>query len=381
MKILVTGGAGFIGSHTVDLLVERGHEVAILDCLDPQVHGAAPKLPAYVERHVAAGKAVFVHGRAEDATLVARLVAECEGIAHLAAAVGVGQSAYQPRHYTESNALGTATILETMIALLPVRRRLVVASSISNYGEGAGWNPVRKMMVNPIRTAEDLTAGRWEPHDEADGTRTVPMPTPENLPLRPGSIYGLSKRYTEEAALMTGSHFGLSVAALRFANVFGPRQSLTNPYTGVLAIFYSRLASGNPPLVFEDGQQLRDFVYVRDIARAVADCVETEFTAPVCMNIGAGQQYSLLAVLDMLRRHVGGSIEPKILNLGRPGDVRHFFPDIRLAQQLIGYRPSLSLVEGIEELVAGFRGQVVQDKGETAMAELARFGLLRQAKP
>jgi dTDP-L-rhamnose 4-epimerase len=180
---------------------------------------------------------------------------------------------------------------------------------------------------------------------------------------------------------MTCSHFGLSVAALRFANVFGPRQSLTNPYTGVLAIFYSRLASGNPPLVFEDGQQLRDFVYVRDIARAVADCVETEFTTPVCMNIGAGQQYSLLAVLDLLRRHIGGGIEPKVLNVGRPGDVRHFFPDIRLAERLIGYRPSLSLVEGIEELVEGFRGQVVHDKGEAAMAELARFGLLRQAKP
>jgi dTDP-L-rhamnose 4-epimerase len=380
MKVLVTGGAGFIGSHTVDLLVERGHDVVILDCLDPQVHGAAPRLPSYVERHVAAGKAVFVHGRAEDAALVGRLIADCDGIIHLAAAVGVGQSAYQPRHYTESNALGTATILEAVIALQPARRRLVMASSISNYGEGAGWNPVRQVMVNPVRTAEDLAAGRWEPHDEVDGTQTVPMPTPESLPLRPGSIYGLSKRYTEEAALMTGSHFGLSVAALRFANVFGPRQSLTNPYTGVLAIFYSRLASGNPPLVFEDGQQLRDFVYVRDVARAVVDCVQTEFAAPVCMNIGAGQQYSLMTVLDLLRRHVGASIEPKMLNLGRPGDVRHFFPDIQLAQQVIGYRPSLSLLEGIEELVDGFRSQVVLDKGETAMAELERFGLLRQAK-
>jgi dTDP-L-rhamnose 4-epimerase len=380
MKVLVTGGAGFIGSHTVDLLVERGHDVVILDCLDPQVHGAAPRLPSYVERHVAAGKAVFVQGRAEDSALVGRLIADCDGIIHLAAAVGVGQSAYQPRHYTESNALGTATILEAVIALQPARRRLVVASSISNYGEGAGWNPVRQLMVNPVRTAEDLAAGRWEPRDEVDGTQTVPMPTPESLPLRPGSIYGLSKRYTEEAALMTGSHFGLSVAALRFANVFGPRQSLTNPYTGVLAIFYSRLASGNPPLVFEDGQQLRDFVYVRDVARAVVDCVQTEFATPVCMNIGAGQQYSLLTVLDLLRRHVGASIEPKMLNLGRPGDVRHFFPDIQLAQQVIGYRPSLSLLEGIEELVDGFRSQVVLDKGDTAMAELERFGLLRQAK-
>jgi len=380
MKVLVTGGAGFIGSHTVDLLVERGHGVIVLDCLDPQVHGPAGKLPPYVERQVSSGRIKFVHGRVEDAAVVGRLLADCDAIIHLAAAVGVGQSAYNPRLYTESNAVGTATVLEALIAQKCEGRRLVVASSISNYGEGAGWNPIRKVMVNPIRTEKDLSAGRWEPIDETDGTTTEPMPTPESLPLRPGSIYGLTKRFTEEASLLTGSHFGLSVAALRFANVFGPRQSLTNPYTGVLAIFYSRIASGHPALVFEDGQQLRDFVYVRDVARVVADCIETEFPVPVCMNIGAGKRYSLLTVLDWLQQQAGTSIEPKMLNVARPGDVRHFFPDISLAQRLIKYQPSQSLKEGVGELVDGFRSQVVLDKVDSAMAELSQFGLLRQAK-
>lgn len=376
MKILVTGGAGFIGSHTVDLLVERGHRAIVLDSLEPQVHGAEPAPPACLERHRAAGRIEFVRGRVEDKPLVAELAADCGAIIHLAAAVGVGQSAYQPRGYTESNALGTATILEAMIAQPAKPRRLVVASSISNYGEGAGWNPLRKAMVNPIRTADDFAAGRWEPWDEIDGTRTEPMATPEGLPLRPSSIYGLSKRYTEEAALMSGRQFGFSVAALRFANVFGPRQSLTNPYTGVLAIFYTRLASGKAPLVFEDGRQIRDFVAVRDVARAVVDCVETEFATPVCMNIGGKHKYSLLAVLDLLHRYVGASIEPEILHRGRPGDIRHFFPDISLARKLIDYQPSISLEEGLEELIAGFRSQEILDKGEAAMEELARFGLM-----
>ncbi len=378
MKLLVTGGAGFIGSHTVDLLVERDHGVTVLDSLDPQVHGAAAQIPPYLEQHIAAGRVDFVRGRVEDAAVVGRLAANCDGIIHLAAAVGVGQSAYNPRYYTESNAVGTATLLEAMIAQRRKGQRLVVASSISNYGEGAGWNPVRKVMVNPIRTAQDLSAQRWEPYDESDGTVTEAMPTPETLPLRPNSIYGLTKRFTEEATLLSGAQFGLSVAALRFANVFGPRQSLTNPYTGVLAIFYSRLASGHPPLVFEDGQQLRDFVYVRDVARAITDCIERDFPIPVCMNLGCGTKYSLLTVLEWLQREAGTSIEPEILNVGRPGDVRHFFPDIRLAQQLIGYQPSLSLEQGIPELVDGFRRQVVVDKVESAVAELRQYGLLQE---
>lgn len=379
MHVLVTGGAGFIGSHTVDVLVERGHRAVILDSLEPQVHGSEASLPAYVDRHVAAGKAEFHRGRVEDKRLVGALMAGAGAVIHLAAAVGVGQSAYHPRGYTESNATGTATVLEAMIEQRAVRRRLVVASSISNYGEGAGWNPVRQAMVNPVRTDADLAAGRWEPWDEVDGTPTEPMPTPEILPLRPNSLYGLSKRYTEEATLLLGGQFGFSVAALRFANVFGPRQSLTNPYTGVLAIFYSRLATGKPPLVFEDGRQIRDFVSVRDVARAVVAAIETEFAAPVVMNIGAGRTYRLLEVLALLQRHVGASIEPKILGLGRPGDVRHFFPDIGQAERLIGYRPSLALAEGMEELIAGFRSQRVEDKNEAAMEELARFGLVRRA--
>jgi len=376
MKVLVTGGAGFIGSHTVEALLEGGHDVVVLDALDPQVHGACDGKPANLAGPLRDGSIRFVLGRVEDRDLVADLARDRDAIIHLAAAVGVGQSGYQPHAYTASNALGTASVLDAIATGNGRVERLIVASSISNYGEGAGYNPRSARIVAPQRQAADLAQGRWEPCDAADGLPTVPVPTPESHPVKPQSIYGLTKAFTEDAAIRTGLDHGLTVAALRFTNTYGPRQALGNPYTGVVANFCSRLLAGKRPIVFEDGQQRRDFLHVHDAARAITLALTKPLAGSSILNIGTGGSWTLLDLIRIIDDKLGTDLAPEILGQARAGDVRHFFPDTARARSLLGFVPNVDLTHGIEDVLAAVAGRSIAERGDQALAELERAGFL-----
>jgi dTDP-L-rhamnose 4-epimerase len=376
MKVLVTGGAGFIGSHTVDALLAAGHDVVVLDVLDPQVHGACDGVPANLAEPLRRGDIRFVPGRVEDKDLVAALAKDCDSIVHLAAAVGVGQSGYQPFSYTASNALGTASVLDAIATKRTRAERLVVASSISNYGEGAGYNPRSATIVAPERNPSDLAQGRWEPCDPVDGLPTVPVPTPETHPVRPQSIYGLTKAFTEDAALRTGVDHGVTVVALRFTNTYGHRQALSNPYTGVVANFCSRLLAGKRPIVFEDGQQRRDYLHVRDAAEAIVLALTKPLARSTVVNIGTGGSWTLLDLIAIIDAKLATGLAPQILARARAGDVRHFFPDSARARAVLGFTSSIDLAQGIDDVLAQVASQPLVERGDAALAELETAGFL-----
>ena len=264
-KILVTGGAGFIGSHLVDALVAQEHEVRILDSLDPQVHGDDPALPAWTEAHVAGGRVEFVRGDVADPDAVAGALEGVEVVFHQAAAVGVGQSMYRIVDYVRANTLGAAVLLEAVVARRDRIRRMVVASSMSIYGEGRYRCAEHGDVAPRLRGSDQLARGDYEMRCPECGRAVEAAPTPESKPLQPTSVYAVTKRDHEELFLSVGAAYGIATVALRYFNVYGPRQSLSNPYTGVAAIFASRLLTGRPPLVFEDGRQSRDFVHADEL--------------------------------------------------------------------------------------------------------------------
>ena len=268
MKTLVTGGCGFIGTHLVRSLVERGDDVVVLDSLETQVHGAAPAdLPDSVE---------LIVGNVGDAALADQALEGADRVVHLAAAVGVGQSMYEIARYTELNTMATARFLERLVAQRPLPERLVVASSMSIYGEGEYVCAEHGRVAPGSRAEEQLLAREWEVVCPSCGTPLVPVGTSETKPLIPTSIYAINKRDHEEMSLVTGSAYGIPTVALRFFNVYGPGQALSNPYTGVAAIFASRLLNGRPPVIFEDGEQSRDFTHVSDIVRGIQLALESD---------------------------------------------------------------------------------------------------------
>ncbi|HEY8548672.1 MAG TPA: NAD-dependent epimerase/dehydratase family protein [Vicinamibacterales bacterium] len=368
MRILITGGAGFIGSHLADELLEHGHEVRALDSLVSQVHEDGER-PAYLSRDVE-----LIVGDVRDADVVSRALRGADAVYHFAARVGVGQSMYEIAEYTATNNLGTAVLLEAL-ARRPVER-LVVASSMSLYGEGRYRGLDGTVVDDASRTPEQLRRGQWDPVD-GDGAPLVPVPTPESKAPRLASVYALGKFDQEQLALMLGQAYGIPTVALRFFNVYGPRQALSNPYTGVLAIFAARLLNGAPPLIFEDGLQQRDFVSVRDVARACRLALEEppERVSGHAFNVGSGEAWRVSSVAGLLSRALGVSIEPEITGQSRVGDIRHCFADLTQAREGLGYEPSVPLADGIVELAAWLVEQRAIDRVATARAELDRRGL------
>jgi dTDP-L-rhamnose 4-epimerase len=366
--ILITGGAGFIGSHLADALLTQGHRVRALDTLSPQVHGTARQRPAYLAREVE-----LIVGDVQDAAAVRRALRGVDAVFHLAAAVGVGQSMYQPAHYTAVNNLGTAVLLEALIAQ-PVSR-LIVASSMSVYGEGLYRTADGATRAVPERRLEQLRTAQWEVRGPA-GEPLLPVPTPETKPPSLASVYALSKYDQERMCLLVGRAYGIPTVALRFFNVYGTRQALSNPYTGVLAIFAARLLNGNRPTVFEDGLQRRDFVSVYDVARACCLALARPEAADQVFNVGSGRSYSIREIAERLaavmeRRGVDAEITGKY----RVGDIRHCFADIGRARELLGYEAGVTLDEGLAELAGWLEGQVATDRVDQARAELAARGL------
>ncbi|HKG21312.1 MAG TPA: SDR family NAD(P)-dependent oxidoreductase [Blastocatellia bacterium] len=366
--ILITGGAGFIGSHLADELLRQGFRVRALDNLSPQVHGGERARPSYLSPEVE-----LIGGDVRDAQAVRRALKGIDAVYHFASLVGVGQSMYEVARYTDVNNLGTAVMLEALIER-PVER-LIVASSMSIYGEGlyltAGGSPVSGIE----RDLDRLRARDWEPRD-AGGAPLRPAPTPETKPPSLASVYALSKYDQERMCLMVGRAYNIPTVALRFFNVYGTRQALSNPYTGVLAIFASRLLNDKPPLVFEDGFQQRDFVSVLDVARACRLALETEGAPFGVFNIGSGQSYTIREIAARMARALGKEkIQPEITGNYRVGDIRHCFADIALARGALAYAPQVELEDGLVELAFWLEGQRAVDRVGEARLELAARGL------
>lgn len=366
--VLITGGAGFVGSHLAERLVELGHPVRVLDSFDPQVHGqegiAANPLPPGVE---------VVRGDLRDAEAVRESLEGVEAVVHFASAVGVGQSMYEIAHYLDVNVRGTGVLLQELAAS-PVAR-LVVASSMSVYGEGLYRHPDGRPVAPPPRSREQLREGRWDPEDQ-DGTPLLPSPTPEDKAPAPTSVYAVSKHDQEQLCLMLGEAYGIPTVALRFFNIYGPRQSLSNPYTGVLAIFASRLLNGNPPLVFEDGRQMRDFVHVRDVVQACALALAPSDADGTTLNVGSGNPRTILEVARAMCRIMGREdLAPEITGRYRVGDIRHCYADLRKARTLLGYAPRVDFDQGLAEYAFWLSGQDAEDRVLAAGQELHRRGL------
>lgn len=367
-RILITGGAGFIGSHLADELLVHGYQVRALDDLSEQVHGPGASRPGYLSPEVE-----LVEGDVRDPEAVRKALQGIDAVFHLAARVGVGQSMYEIERYTSVNNLGTAVLLEALIEK-PVRR-LIVASSMSLYGEGL-FRDAEGNLVNGVeRDRDQLRAHDWEVRD-LHGRELTPLPTPETKTPNLSSVYALSKYDQERLCLMTGRAYNLPTVALRFFNVYGTRQALSNPYTGVLAIFASRLLNGNPPLIFEDGRQMRDFVHVSDIARACRLALEVPEAADQVLNIGSGRQYTVLEIARAMAEVLGREeIDPEVTGNYRVGDIRHCFADITLARRVLGYEPTMPFEQGLIELASWLEGQVACDRVAEAREELAARGL------
>ncbi len=367
-RILVTGGAGFIGSHLVDDLVARGHAVEVVDNLEPQVH---KQKPDYLNP-----KATYHVEDLRTEGVLEPLIREADVVVHLAAMVGVGQSMYQVTRYVDVNVGGTAKLLQILADGKHGVQKLLVASSMSIYGEGAYRCLAHGVVAPDLRPEAQFAKKDWELHCPTCGEALTPIPTPESKPLATNSVYAVTKRDQEELCLSVGRAYGLPTVALRFFNVYGPRQSLDNPYTGVAAIFQSRIKNGQPPVVFEDGRQTRDFVSVHDIARACALAIETKGADYRAVNVGTGQATSILDVADVLITLYRGKVRPAVENKFRAGDVRHCFADISAARRLLGYEPTVAFEAGMKELVSWGQTASAQDGFETAYEELRKKGLV-----
>ena len=366
--VLITGGAGFIGSHVATELLKAGYHVRVLDSLVTQVHGNDPDRPNYLHDNVE-----FVLGDVRNPEAVDEALAGVEAVYHFVALVGVGQSMYQMAEYTSVNNLGTAVLLERLVKQ-PVNK-LVVASSMSVYGEGLYVNSAGEPFLNAARTTQQLRAHQWE-MTAPDGSLLRPAATPESKPPSLASVYALSKYDQEQMCLMVGRAYGVPTVALRFFNAYGPFQSLSNPYTGVLAIFASRLMNGKRPIIFEDGEQLRDFVSVYDIARACRLAIESPAAQDMVFNVGSGLKVSIKEVASKLSAVLGQKIEPEISGKYRVGDIRHCFPDIGLAQRVLGYEPQTSLEDGMRDLAEWLERQTAPDRFHEMRDELASRGLV-----
>jgi len=356
-KVLVTGGAGFIGSYLVDALLAKGYQVRVFDSLEPQVHGEARQVPGYLDR-----SAELVVGDVRDRSALKDAVQDVGVVFHYAAAVGVGQSMYQVQRYVDVNTLGGATLLD-ILANEPHRvRKLIVASSMSTYGEGKYECQACGVMYPQLRPDEQLRQRRWEMLCPQCGGEMRPLPTDESKPLSPTSIYAVTKRDHEEMFLCFGRAYEIPTVALRFFNVYGPRQALSNPYTGVAAIFSARLLNGQPPVIYEDGKQSRDFIHIEDVARASLLAMERQEADYEVFNVGTGRPLTILQIAQVLIDHLAeGKAEPQIVGQYRRGDIRHCFADIGRIRERLGFEPEVAFEEGVADLISWVREQEATD--------------------
>jgi dTDP-L-rhamnose 4-epimerase len=365
-SVLVTGGCGFIGRHVTEELLERGYKVRILDAFIDQVHGdTEAEIPEAAE---------IVRGDIRDKKVALSAVDGMDAVIHLAAEVGVGQSMYEISRYVGVNDLGTAILLEALIG--GPARRIVVASSMSVYGEGRYQTATGEQVGQARRRIDRIKMGQWDLRS-TDGKPLLPIATDEEKPVDLASIYALTKYAQEKQVLIFGEAYGIDAVALRLFNVFGAGQALSNPYTGVLANFASRLANGQPPMIFEDGEQRRDFVHVRDVARAFCMALEKPKAAGHVINIGSGQAYTITQVATLLAEAMGvPHIRPDIMNKARSGDIRNCFANIDKARDLLGFEPKHRLECSLAPFAEWVRQTGAVDRAAEMKQQLEARGLV-----
>ncbi len=369
MKVLVTGGCGFIGSHLVDRLVEDGYQVKVYDLLEEQVH--LKKKPTYLN-----SSAEYIFADLRDKNNLRKALRGVEVVFHLAAQVGVGQSMYQIKKYVEHNSYGTAVLLDLLVNTKNNVKKLIVASSMSIYGEGAYKCKKCGIVYPNLRLQSQLKKRQWEMNCPKCGKRTKPIATSEEKPLYPTSIYATTKRSQEEMCLEVGRAYKIPVVALRYFNVYGPRQSLSNPYTGVAAIFLSRVKNSHPPLIFEDGEQTRDFIYVSDVVDANILAMKKKSGDYDCFNVGTGEPHSILEIARIIINLYNKDLKPEILQKYRMGDIRHCYADISKISKKLGFRPKVSFTEGMKKLIEWSREKQAYDLADKVTAELKKYRLV-----
>jgi dTDP-L-rhamnose 4-epimerase len=377
VNALVTGGAGFIGSHLADRLLEQGYKVRVLDNLHPQIHGVDCQLPDHFP-----GEAEFVFGDIRNEQTVKYALRGIDIVFHLAAETGVGQSMYETGSYARTNVVGTATLWDAIHSISGVKK-LILASSRAVYGEGTCSCPNCGRVRPRSRTQARLAKGQWAPSCPLCGHSIRPVATSEQDVPYPASVYGITKLTQEQLSLALGQSYGVQVVVLRFFNVYGSRQALNNPYTGILATFLARIRSEKPLLIYEDGQQLRDFVHVSDVIRACELAATHDEANFQVFNVGSGNPITVLQLARaLLKLQEQDEDESKLTVTGqyRVGDIRDCYADIGKIKSRLGYDPAVSLSEGLREFLSWTEAQAIVDRTEEAATELASVGLLQCAQ-
>lgn len=370
MKVLITGGCGFIGSHLADKLVTEGHRVRVYDLLEPQVH--LGKKPSYLNKEVE-----YIYADVRDSDRLKKALKDTKIVFHLASQVGVGQSMYQIEKYVSHNTFGTAVLLDLIINTKNKVKKIVVASSMSIYGEGA-YNCKRCGRVYPrLREKKQLKKSDWEIKCAQCGRTVTSVNTDENKPLFPASIYATTKRSQEEMCLEIGTAYKIPTVALRYFNIYGPRQSLSNPYTGIAAIFLSRVKNNRPPLLFEDGRQSRDFIYVSDIVETNILAMNRKEADYNFFNVGTGNPHTILDIAKTIISLYKKDLRPKVLNKFRVGDIRHCYADISKISKKLGFKPKVPFKMGMKKLIDWSETQKAYDLTDKAQLALKKRGLTK----
>lgn len=376
MRTLITGGAGFIGSRLARKLAAKGHEVTILDSLSPQIHGESATFSDELQ-----SVAHCIHADIADSDALETALQNQEAIVHLAAETGTGQSMYAIERYSRTNISGTALMFDKLVNdKHRTVRKVVVASSRAVYGEGKYHCPKDGVVYPLARSTFDLEAGRFDPPCPKCGGAAQMQPTTEDTPFSPTSFYGLTKQVQEQATLLFGGVMGIDAFALRYQNVYGPGQSLVNPYTGILAVF-SQLARRNKPInVFEDGMESRDFVYIDDVVDATAQCLDPDSHGVWALNVGSGVSTSVLEVARAVAAHFRSDIPITVSGNFRLGDIRHNVADISAMANATGYVPKWSFNEGLRRFLLWAESRTEEQSGfDNSIQELKQRGLMGSA--
>ena len=374
MKILITGGAGFIGTHLSRSLLQQGHSLTILDNFLPQVHGGNRDVAPDLRGHVR-----LIPGDVADESAWAQALPGAECVVHLAAETGTGQSMYEVARYERVNGRGTALLYDAL-AKNPRHgvRRIVVASSRSIYGEGAYRCAQHGFVYPQPRSSEEKRAGNFDPLCPVCNGEIQPAPTPETAPLDSQSFYALSKQMQEQMVMLFGRVLGIASVAVRYQNVYGPGQSLRNPYTGILAVFSNLARLGETIQIFEDGQESRDFVYVDDVVRATAQAATADIPGTAIANVGSNARTSVLEVAERINAYYGNKSEMKITGAFREGDIRHGVADLTLSAKILGYAPKWNFADGLQKFLDWAGESEPSSEGyERSLAEMAERGLMR----
>lgn len=374
MRVLITGGAGFIGAHLTRRLLREGCGVSVLDCFSPQVHGENRELAPDIAPDVR-----LFRGDVRDADVVRHALEDQDVVVHLAAETGTGQSMYEVRRYDEINIGGTANILDAIVNRKADRvRKILVASSRAAYGEGQYHCQQHGTVYPTARAVEDLLAGNYEPRCPECRCACEPEPTSEDAPLRPLSFYGLTKQVQEQMVLMFGRACAISAYALRYQNVYGPGQSLSNPYTGILAVFFGLARSESTIQIFEDGRESRDFVFVDDVVDATWRFVREEKDLSGSYNVGSGQRTTVSDVANAIVGFWGNDTRVEVTGAFREGDIRHNVADLRKIHAATGYAPRWTFRDGLKRFLGWAAEQDSQASGyESSLCEMRERGLLR----